>query len=393
MKYSGLNRYALTIGAASALLAGCGGSQPPISAPGAVPQISPVIPQAARGKSRMLPEVKRRATVSRRPLNLVADYLFVANEDGNHKRGSISIYRTDGLQPVRKLRQSIKRPIGLALDEHGNVYVADSRAVTVFEAGTGKLLERITDGISSPEALAFDSSGHLYVANFAVEFSSITVYAPGMRHVLRTITEGIDGPDAMAFDSAGNLYVANFGPTAGSQTGTVTEYAADSVKLRRTITAGIVRPSCLLFDASGRLYVSSGPNFTGHGAITVYSPRKLHLLRTITNGLVLPIGLAFDKNGELYVANAFAGSQHTGSVVVYPRGKSTPAKTITSGIDGPTAILFDGSGDLFVANGKACTPVCDHGFVSVYAAKSTKLIHEITDGIDNAVNLALGPNH
>ncbi len=34
----GLSRYALTIGAASALLVGCGGSQPPIGVPGAMPQ-------------------------------------------------------------------------------------------------------------------------------------------------------------------------------------------------------------------------------------------------------------------------------------------------------------------------------------------------------------------
>jgi hypothetical protein len=38
MKSLGLTRYALTIGASAALLAGCGGSQPPIGAPGVVPQ-------------------------------------------------------------------------------------------------------------------------------------------------------------------------------------------------------------------------------------------------------------------------------------------------------------------------------------------------------------------
>jgi hypothetical protein len=31
-------RYALNMGSAAALLAGCGGSQPPIGAPGAMPQ-------------------------------------------------------------------------------------------------------------------------------------------------------------------------------------------------------------------------------------------------------------------------------------------------------------------------------------------------------------------
>jgi hypothetical protein len=47
MKSLGLSHYALTIGAASALLAGCGGSQQPIGAPGAIPQGSGIEAQAA----------------------------------------------------------------------------------------------------------------------------------------------------------------------------------------------------------------------------------------------------------------------------------------------------------------------------------------------------------
>jgi hypothetical protein len=38
MKSLGLGRYALSSCAAAALLAGCGGSQPPIGAPGTMPQ-------------------------------------------------------------------------------------------------------------------------------------------------------------------------------------------------------------------------------------------------------------------------------------------------------------------------------------------------------------------
>ena len=43
MKSLGLSRYALTMGVAAAMLAGCGGSQPPIDAPGAMPQTSALV--------------------------------------------------------------------------------------------------------------------------------------------------------------------------------------------------------------------------------------------------------------------------------------------------------------------------------------------------------------
>jgi hypothetical protein len=53
---------------AAAVLAGCGGSQPPIGAPGAMPQTSAIAAHADRGKSWMLPEAKAEN------LLYVADY-------------------------------------------------------------------------------------------------------------------------------------------------------------------------------------------------------------------------------------------------------------------------------------------------------------------------------
>jgi len=50
------SRYALSLSAAATLLAGCGGSQPPIGAPGAMPQTSALGAYADRGTSWMLRE-------------------------------------------------------------------------------------------------------------------------------------------------------------------------------------------------------------------------------------------------------------------------------------------------------------------------------------------------
>jgi hypothetical protein len=47
--------YALNVGMT---LSGCGGSQPPIGAPGAIPQNSSIATHAERGGSWMLPEAK-----------------------------------------------------------------------------------------------------------------------------------------------------------------------------------------------------------------------------------------------------------------------------------------------------------------------------------------------
>jgi len=58
MKPSALSCLALSILAAAAVLAGCGGSQPRIGAPGAMPQSPAIMQHAERGGSWMLPEAK-----------------------------------------------------------------------------------------------------------------------------------------------------------------------------------------------------------------------------------------------------------------------------------------------------------------------------------------------
>jgi len=51
-------RYALSLCIANPLFAGCSGSQPPISAPGAMPQSAAIAKPIDRSGSWMLPEAK-----------------------------------------------------------------------------------------------------------------------------------------------------------------------------------------------------------------------------------------------------------------------------------------------------------------------------------------------
>jgi hypothetical protein len=58
MTVSFFNRYAFSTSMATALLAGCGGSQPPIGALGAMPQGRAVATHHGRGGSWMLPKAR-----------------------------------------------------------------------------------------------------------------------------------------------------------------------------------------------------------------------------------------------------------------------------------------------------------------------------------------------
>ena len=80
MKSLGLGGYALCSCVAAALFAGCGGSQPPIGAPGAMPQTSAVATNADRARSWMLSEAKS------------GDLLYVTHEYAT----DISVYSVPG---------------------------------------------------------------------------------------------------------------------------------------------------------------------------------------------------------------------------------------------------------------------------------------------------------
>ena len=77
-------------------------------------------------------------------------------------------------------------PAGLAMDSHGNIYVANntSNTITVYAAGAeGNVAPRRTitgtkTRLNQPTGLAIDSQDRLYVANSQTNTMVITIYAP-----------------------------------------------------------------------------------------------------------------------------------------------------------------------------------------------------------------------
>ena len=141
MRSLGLGRYALSICAAAAMLAGCGGSQPPIGAPGAMPQSFPASAIDAHSG----------------PL------LYVSNDGEAH---DVTVYRADAKDPspIETISSGLDFPAGICLDGQGTRYVVDEDGwVAEYPAGKAKPSKIITKGIDTPAFCAIDSSGNLWV--------------------------------------------------------------------------------------------------------------------------------------------------------------------------------------------------------------------------------------
>jgi hypothetical protein len=151
MKSLDSRRYALSACVAVAMLAGCGGSQPPIGAPGAMPQTSAVATHADRGTSWMLPEAKS------------GDLLYASAYNGTY----ILSY------PGAKVLRSLDAPYtSICSNSDGQVYFLVRQKILVYKHGGSKPISTLNDSNYVSQNCAWDSSsGNLAVVNASPEGS------------------------------------------------------------------------------------------------------------------------------------------------------------------------------------------------------------------------------
>src|SRR5262249_9176940 len=99
----------------------------------------------------------------------------------------------------------LNRPVALAFDSLGNLFVANNSNGTVSESAPDATLTATLTGLNFPQALAFDSRGNLYVANTGGN-NTVSEFAPGGTTATATL-QGLSRPSALAFDADGNLFV------------------------------------------------------------------------------------------------------------------------------------------------------------------------------------------
>ncbi|MGA8661513.1 MAG: hypothetical protein WB644_04355, partial [Candidatus Cybelea sp.] len=235
MKTFDLSRYALSC-ATAAMLAGCGGSQPPIGAPGAMP----------------LQTSELRAASQSLGYKVTAPLLYATNVG----TFNVTVYpaKASDPAPLATISNTIEVPVGDCIDDQGTLYVANNAAsggwVSEYPLGKTTPSRMITDGVSEPLYCAIDAKGNLWVTNAGGP--NVTEYLKGSGKPHTVIASGLTDPEGVAIDRSGNLYVGN-GPGAVQQN--VQVYAPGSKTPSRTITNGVTSPTGLAVDSSEILYV------------------------------------------------------------------------------------------------------------------------------------------
>jgi sugar lactone lactonase YvrE len=312
----------------------------------------------------------------------LAGNLYVADTDNNEIRkiapggavttlaGASNFGAADGPADVAQYRS----PQGLALDDKGNIYVADTGSFTIRRvspiAGGGWMTTTLaglpgvsgsTDGAGSaarfvgPGGLAVDTTGDLYVTDAGTTVRKVSL--AGTNWVVTTLA-GQAGARGSADGTGSTARFFSASGVAVDQAGNI--YVADSYNctIRKVTSAGTV--TTLAGSAGG------GGNRNGAGATARF------------NG---PLGLAVDSAGNIYATDPDNQSVRK----ITPLGEVTtlagstaypgePGSTDGIGTDArffvPQAIGVDSMGNVYVAErlNRTIRKITPAGVVTTLAA-------------------------
>jgi uncharacterized protein (TIGR03437 family) len=232
-------------------------------------------------------------------------------------------------------------PQGVAVDKSGNVYITDASAATVRKVDTSGTITVIAcDGQttfgSSPipahqalcgdlSGVAVDNSGNVYIAQ--VGGRTVDWLNPAGLIVVRS--SAFNGPKNLAVDSAGNVYVADTGncriakiDPSGNVTTVVGSIGACGFSGDNSPAthAQLLFPAGVAVDGAGNIYIADTNNarvrrvdssgiittVAGNGSSCSASDTSVDSVPAVNSG-VCPVGVAVDGVGNLYIADFTSG--------------------------------------------------------------------------------------
>jgi uncharacterized protein (TIGR03437 family) len=320
-----------------------------------------------------------------------------------------------------------KYPSGIAVDNLGNLYVADRDASVVRRISAAGIIATVAgtgvagysgDGgvataaqLNQPAGLAVDGNGNLYVADAGnncirqVAGGNIATVAgtgnPGYTGDGGLATSaGLNGPEGVAVDASGNLYIADtiddrvrkVAPDGTITTIAGTGFSAvygsiyDETGVSTTTgdngpaaSAAVVLPTDVAVDRSGNLYIAD----YGNGRIRVVSKSIINTIAGRLDGIPPtigqaalsvsfsgPTGVAADNSGNVYFAE---GSIGTGSGLAggdYRIWKVTPTGVLQAAAGtGVESYSGDGGASAFAQLNQPASVAVD-AFGTLYFADS-----------------------
>jgi uncharacterized protein (TIGR03437 family) len=254
----------------------------------------------------------------------------------------------------------MNRPLAVALDPAGNLYIADSGNGSIRVVSPDGIIHSYVNGFQTLAGLAFDgNSGNLYIVDSGA--NSVLVLGPSGNLTILAGSNGqgfsgdgglatnaqLNAPSAVAYDPlSGTLYFCDQGNNS------VRMITSDG---RIQTLVQLPSPAGIAVDPLGNVFVAAAA-----GLVARIEPGGAAVDSVSTAGVwINPQGLAFDSAGVLYVTDPGAEritrvgldgivSLVAGTGVQGFSGDGGPG--LTASFDTPSALTVDASGTLYIAD-------------------------------------------
>ena len=236
--------------------------------------------------------------------------------------------------PITNLVPSgLKSPWGVAMDDSGNIYVADSgnNAIKKWTAASRTLATLVSLGTNSPQGLAVDGDGNVYFSDFL--HHSVGKWTVASGGLMTLVSSGLFYPQGVAVDGVGNVYIADSGNNA------VKKWTAASGIVTTLVSSALSYPSGVAVDSAGNVYIAD----TQHNAIEKWTAAS-GTLSTLAGGLFYPQDVAVDGAGNVY----FSG----GGVGKWSAAGGYVTTLASSALSGPLGLAADNTGNVFVSDSR-----------------------------------------
>lgn len=215
-----------------------------------------------------------------------------------------------------------KRPISLAFDRSGNLFVGDFGG-SIFRFNLERTQSTFASGLNEAGNLACDAAGDLFVGD-GVDFL-ILKFTPNKRRT--TVATNVES-ERMVFDPSGNLLVPAHGELK------ILKITPDGVT--SVLVTGIAYPFAPAVDSSGNLFVHGDP-------ATIYKITPDGNKSAFVPGLNIDVWNSIcDRADDLFLAD-----RNEDSILKFtPDGKQTTFGTM----EAPDEMVFDKAGNPFLQN-------------------------------------------
>jgi sugar lactone lactonase YvrE len=216
---------------------------------------------------------------------------------------------------VRPVLSGLYQPIGVAVDQYGDLFVADTDTFQIIEvmAVNGSIpanptTRQIYRDSVNPQSIAVDQNGNLFLVDYNDTTTNQTIkeiVAVGgsipLSPTVMTIASGFSNPQAVAADLHGNVYVAQY------YKGTVYELLAVNGNMPPSPTvvqvgSGFSGINGITVDTLGDLYVAERGDVKEVLAVNGSIPLT-PTVQTLASGYCSPSGVALDPQGNLYFSD------------------------------------------------------------------------------------------